>query len=551
MKRKNYLKARISISLLIVFSVLLLSRCKKDNGAIAQQSRFSQSATMPQGFKLAALSATGIIATSYYLENALPAGYVKDGSRDYTTYIQSAIDKNSNIVFPAFPLLVNDKGISVGSNKTITFLEGSEIRLKASSKESYTILEIPGASNVTLYNPVIIGDRDSHIGTTGEHGLGLGIRGSTNVAVYSPKISKCWGDGIYIGQNSANAVSKNILIKDASLVKNRRDGISIISVDGLVLDNLYAAHTDGTTPMCGVNFEPNNTTCEIKNVIVNNPKTEFNGANGIQIGTRKMLGNTDKVTDITVVNHVDNGSPRYAFKVMCNRLVGTTGNMNGLVKIINPTWNKTETNRPLYLSSNQPLAVAVYSPEIMTFEGVILPYSTANFVLMREARSGVISIIEKVDAPTPAPEVNPVVFAVNSGGSAFTASNRITYSADKNFTGGSVFTTANAINNTTDDALYKSERFGDFSYSIPVSNGTYEITFKFAEIYQQSVGKRQFDILAENTAIVSNLDLFGVAGANTAYDVVKIVTVTDGTLNIAFHTNIDNAKVSAFHVIKK
>ncbi|MBC7913374.1 MAG: hypothetical protein H7Y07_04550 [Pyrinomonadaceae bacterium] len=555
MKRNLDLKSRsrnlTSLLIVILFSILLFSRCKKENLEVTQQSELSPLGAMPKDFKLAAISATGIIATSYYLENALPAGYVRDGSKDYTSYIQSAITKNSNIVFPGFPLLVNDSGLSVGSNKVITFLPGSEIRLKASDKEKYTIMEISGATNVILYNPVIIGDRDSHIGITGEHGLGIGIRGSTNVTVYSPKVSNCWGDGIYIGQSRLNPVSKNIVIKDAHLVKNRRDGISIISVDGLVLDNLYAAYSDGTIPMCGINFEPNDTTCEIRNVNINNPRTEYNGSNGIQIGTRNMLGNTDKITDITVVNHVDIGSPRYAFKMMCNRLLGTTGNMYGLVKIINPTWNKTETNRPLYLSSNQPLGVAVSSPEIMNFEGAILSYSAAYYVLMREARSGSITVVEELESPAPEPVVNPLVFAVNSGGTAFTASNGIVYSEDKNFTGGTIFTTTNAIDNTADDMLYRSERFGDFGYSIPVSNGTYEITFKFAEIYHKSIAKRQFDILAENTAIVSDLDLFSSAGMNTAYDVVKTVAVTDGTLNIAFRTDIDNAKVSAFHVIKK
>ncbi len=48
-----------------------------------------------------------------------PVGYVKDGSRDYTKYIQLAIDKYDNLVFPGYPLSINDQGLSVGSNKTI------------------------------------------------------------------------------------------------------------------------------------------------------------------------------------------------------------------------------------------------------------------------------------------------------------------------------------------------------------------------------------------------------------------------------------------------
>jgi hypothetical protein len=554
MKKRNDLKIRIFTSIVMGLSVLLFSQCKKESSELASQNELSQLGGVPKEFKVDALSATGIISTSYYLEKSLPAGYVKNGTKDYTSYIQAALNKYSNIVFPGFPIMVNDVGIRIGSNKVITFLPGSEIRLKGTSHDSYTIMELNGASNVTLYNPVIIGDRDKHIGTTGEHGIGLGIRGATNVTVYSPKISNCWGDGIYIAQGTGHAFSKNILIKDAYLRKNRRDGISIISVDGLVLDNLYAGYTDGTTPMSGINFEPNDPSNEIRNVVINNPRTEYNGSNGIQIGNRNMLSRTNKQSEITVVNHVDIGSPRYALKMMCNSLAGTTAKMSGFVKVVNPTWHKTGTNRPLYLSSNQAgLKTSVSSAEVMTTSGTILSAASTNTLLMKEARSGVLSVTNTV-SPTdqpPAPTTGAAVFAVNAGGSSFSASNGITYSADKSYSGGTVYKPGIAISNTTDDALYQSERFGNFTYAIPLSNGTYEITFKMAEIFHQASGKRQFDVLAEGLAVISNLDLFKTIGYARAYDVVKTVSVTDGTLNLTFRSDINNAKISAFHIIKK
>ncbi|MBC7913372.1 MAG: right-handed parallel beta-helix repeat-containing protein [Pyrinomonadaceae bacterium] len=393
MKKRSVLKTRIFTSILLGCSVLLLTQCKKDNNEIAPQSESSQLGGVPKEFKLEALAATGAISTSYYLEKSLPAGYVKDGSRDYTSYIQAAVTKNANIVFPGFPIMVSDAGIIVGSNKTITFLPGSEIRLKPTSKGTYTILNLSGVSNVTLYNPVVIGDRDKHSGTSGEYGVGLGIRGSSNVTVYSPKISNCWGDGIYIGKSNGRPVCNNIVIKDAYLRKNRRDGISIISVDGLVLDNLYAGYSDGTTPMSGINFEPNGTSDEIKNVVINNPRTEKNGSNGIQIGLRNMLGTVNKSSDITVVSHVDIGSPRFAFKLMCNSVSGTSAKMTGLVKVVNPTWHKTGTNQPLYLSTNQPLLkTTVSSAEVMNTSGSILSTSATYTLLMKQARSGSLAI---------------------------------------------------------------------------------------------------------------------------------------------------------------
>jgi hypothetical protein len=551
MKIRNNFRTKMFTASLLA-SALLFSQCKKDAVNVLEiDGSQTPSTLLQESVPTTTVAADGIIATSYYLENSLPSGYVKDGSKDYTSYIQAAVTKYPNIVFPGFPILVNDTGFKVGSNKVITFLPGSEIRLKGTSHDTYTIMNVYEATNVTLYNPVVIGDRDSHIGTSGEHGIGIGIRGSSNVTVYSAKVTNCWGDGIYIGQGGGKNC-KDIIIKDAYLRKNRRDGISIIGVDGLLLDNLYAGYSDGTTPMSGINFEPNDTSNEIKNVIINNPKTEYNGSNGIQIGTRNMLGTVNKQSDITIINHIDIGSPRYALKMMCNSETGATAKMTGFVKIVNPNWQKTLTNRPLYLSSNQPgLKTSVSSAEVMNTSGSILSTTATYTLLMKEARGGVLTVTNDVE-PTPDPEpTNVMVFAVNAGGPSFTASNGITYEADKSYTGGRTYNTIVPVANTTDDALYQSERFGNFGYAIPLTNGTYEITFKVAEGYHTAIGKRQFDILAENAEIISNLDIFGIAGAKIAYDVVKTVSVTDGTLNLDFHTDIDNAKVSAFHIIKK
>ena len=52
------------------------------------------------------------------------------------------------------------------------------------------------------------------------------------------------------------------------------------------------------------------------------------------------------------------------------------------------------------------------------------------------------------------------------------------------FTGGSTYSISNvAVANTVDDAIYQSERVGEFSYSIPVPAGNYEIVIHFAELY--------------------------------------------------------------------
>jgi Malectin domain len=58
------------------------------------------------------------------------------------------------------------------------------------------------------------------------------------------------------------------------------------------------------------------------------------------------------------------------------------------------------------------------------------------------------------------------------------------WSADSFNTGGTTFSlTSIPIANTVDDPIYQSERLGDFSYSIPVPVGNYEIVIHLAEMY--------------------------------------------------------------------
>ena len=57
---------------------------------------------------------------------------------------------------------------------------------------------------------------------------------------------------------------------------------------------------------------------------------------------------------------------------------------------------------------------------------------------------------------------------MNAGGPPFTAADGTSYQADTLFSGGNTYRTTAAIAGTTDDALYQSERYGNFSYNVPV-----------------------------------------------------------------------------------
>jgi malectin (di-glucose binding ER protein)/thrombospondin type 3 repeat protein len=149
------------------------------------------------------------------------------------------------------------------------------------------------------------------------------------------------------------------------------------------------------------------------------------------------------------------------------------------------------------------------------------------------------------------PGQEQVVFAVNAGGTQYTGTDGTVYQADIRFSGGKTDTKTPAIAGTTDDPLYQSWRYGNFSYAVPVVNGNYLVTLKFADNLWSQAGQRVFNVSIEGKVVLSKLDVAAKVGINAAYEVTLPVTVTDGVLTISFQSVVGNAMVSAIAVLAK
>jgi hypothetical protein len=86
--------------------------------------------------------------------------------------------------------------------------------------------------------------------------------------------------------------------------------------------------------------------------------------------------------------------------------------------------------------------------------------------------------------PTPAPVGSAFqTILINCGGISYTDTQGRIWSRDQYFQGGSTYAnTATNIIDTEDDRIYWSERYGTFTYNIPVPLGNYEVVLHFAEI---------------------------------------------------------------------
>lgn len=237
----------------------------------------------------------------------LPEQYVKDASVDYTENVQKAINENNNVEFPNFPIKINDKGLNLKSDSNLFFNKNSSLVLAPSSKDKYSILNIENKKNISIYNPILIGDRDKHIGKTGEWGMGINIKNAKSIKIYNVDIRDTWGDGIYITSYSSKDPSNNILIQHGSIDNARRNGISIISGQNITIDRLQISNTNGHNPASGIDVEPNeNTPKIIHNLIIKNLWTFNNDHDGIVLNLKNLIENNSHTrTSITIENHED------------------------------------------------------------------------------------------------------------------------------------------------------------------------------------------------------------------------------------------------------
>jgi len=161
-----------------------------------------------------------------------------------------------------------------------------------------------------------------------------------------------------------------------------------------------------------------------------------------------------------------------------------------------------------------------------------------------------ITVLEPSDYGNPVAVIN--TFRINCGGSQYISVSNDIFTGDVYYSGGAISTSNTAsIANTDDDLLYKSERYGNFNYQIPVPNGDYQVVFHFAEVWSsgQAVGARVFHVDVEGVRVLNNYDIFARAGGYAAIIERVTTTVLDGHLNIVFTKVVNNAKVCAIEVI--
>lgn len=267
-------------------------------------------AILTSAFVLAAFAAQPSFAHDAVRHKAGPVFDVKkfgasgDGKTDDTAAIQRAIDQavaagGGTVTVPAGVYLVNpvahaNVGIRLGSHVTLAFRRGAILKAIANSSGNYALISVEGTQDATIKGGLLLGDRDSHTGTTGEWGNGVQINGgSSNIKIIGTVVRNCWGDGFYI------SVARNVLLSGITSERNRRQGLSIIGGDHINVVRSTFRGTGGTRPELGIDIEPNRGSV-VNHVYIALCNVTDNAGGGILVTVPAALIDSVKVENVII-----------------------------------------------------------------------------------------------------------------------------------------------------------------------------------------------------------------------------------------------------------
>lgn len=213
--------------------------------------------------------------------------------------------------------IVNIGQFVIKSNTTV-HLE-STIILNPHKLTHTEIFSSTNTKNISIIGSgKIVGDVETHLGTTGEWCHGIHFDGVKNALIEGVTIEKNWGDGISL-DSSAEVNSdgdleyscENILIRNVKSFYNRRQGLSIEAASNIEVcysEFAYTGKINGTSPMAGIDIEPWRTNDTNKNIHVHHCNIHDNTNQNI------VIYSANRNTENIIIEDIRASASEYAIK---------------------------------------------------------------------------------------------------------------------------------------------------------------------------------------------------------------------------------------------
>lgn len=225
-------------------------------------------------------------------------------SDDSTAILQAALDsKAKRVLIPYMgkPWIV--RPLQLKGNQVIDLAPGVVILAKRGEYQSVqdSVFTATDVSNLTIrgYGATIRmwkHDYENPPYKKGEWRMGVSLRGVRHALIEGLRIESTGGDGFYIDGSKDRLWSQDVTIRNCISDDNHRQGISVISAVGLVIDNCVFSDTSGTAPQAGIDLEPDAPNQRLQNILIRNSIFENNAGSGMDVYLKQLNGTSAPVS---------------------------------------------------------------------------------------------------------------------------------------------------------------------------------------------------------------------------------------------------------------
>lgn len=208
-----------------------------------------------------------------------------------TLYIPKQKQKHylsGQLLIPSNTVIVFDKGV--------VFLAKDNLTQNIRNAES--LFRFEGSENVLFDGNGAVFKMNKRK-YSGEFNHIIMVNGAKNITIKNVNALDSGGDGFYVGAAwTKRKASENIRFYNCVAQNNRRQGMSVISVDGLYVENCEFKNTNGTLPEAGVDIEPGMADYVLNKIHFKSCIASGNSGRGFQVVLIKS-GSSSNSVDIT------------------------------------------------------------------------------------------------------------------------------------------------------------------------------------------------------------------------------------------------------------
>ena len=241
-------------------------------------------------------------------------------AEDSTAFLQAALDSGARRIVvdkQGGPWI--SKPLFGRSNTELVFEDGAEILAKKGEFPDRfdALLTFDRATNVVVRGlgggGTLRMRRDDYTKppySRAEWRHTLNLLSCVNVTVENMSMCESGGDGMYVSRAYGKAGGGpcfNVVLRDCVMDKNLRQGISVISVDGLLMERCVMSNTAGANPMAGIDFEPNMPEEVVRNAVLRDCKTVNNKGCGYELAFMQLVSDSAPIS-ITFENCTSEGN---------------------------------------------------------------------------------------------------------------------------------------------------------------------------------------------------------------------------------------------------